>query len=194
MTRVKEFLSGLFPIKVNLPSEIKSGARFRGHWDIEVFNNKEEMKLISKSGCDNIVTDEGLNHILNVELHGATPVSPWYCSIFESNSTPLAAWTYDLYADSLVTEWILYNEATRVEYNEAESTAKSTTNSANKAVFTAITSAKTLYGAALVSVSTKSDHGAGFLLCAGLFAVAQPVIAGNVVNLTYTITSADDGI
>lgn len=175
----------------------KDCAKFRGKFEIEVYDNKENMNLISKSECHNIITNEGLNRILNTVLNVQTQVNPWYCSIFESDSTPLAAWTYHAYADSLVTEWTQFDETNRVAYVEAASSAQSTTNSANKAVFTANTGAKTLYGAALVSVATISDHAEGannVLLCAGTFTVAQPVIAANVVNLTYTITAADDGV
>lgn len=179
--------------KILEPKEgIKSGVRLSGHFTIRVYDNKENMKLISESECHNIITNEGLDHILDVVLHGTTPVSPWYCSIFESNSTPGSGWTYDTYADSDVTEWNAgYDESTRPEYEEAAASSQSTTNSANKATFTA-NATKTLYGAALVSVNTKGDHGAGTLLCAGTFTASQPVISGNVVELTYTITAADD--
>jgi hypothetical protein len=173
----------------------KDGAKFHGKFEIEVYDNKENMNLISKSECHNIVTNEGLNHILNVLLNGKTQTATWYCSIFEDNQTPLAAWTYHAYADTLVDEWTQFDETNRVAYVEAASSAQSTTNSANKAVFTANTGAKTLYGAALVSLATISDHtdnANNVLLCAGLFGTAQPVIAANVVNLTYTITAADD--
>ena len=173
----------------------KDSAKFKGIWEIEVFDKKPEEggKLIGKSSCQNIITDEGLNHILNVVLHGATPISPWYCGLYEDNQAGTAAMTYDV---PVFTECTAYDEATRQEYVEAESSAKSTTNSASKAVFTA-SDTKTLYGAALFSINTKGDHVSdpgSILLCAGLFAVAQPVIDGNIVNLTYTITSADDGI
>ncbi len=174
---------------------IKECVKFQGKFEIEVYDKSGT--LLSKSECHNIITDEGLNRILNTVLHGTTQISPWYCSIFESDSTPGADWTYDLYADSQATEWTQFAEAARIEYNEANSTAKSTSNSGNKAVFTATVGAKTLYGAALVSVVTLGNHAAGannVILCAGTFAVPQPVIATNIVNLTYTITSADDGI
>jgi hypothetical protein len=184
--------------KINLvlpdKSQIREGAKFRGHWGIEVFNNAKEMKLISKSECHNILTDEGLNHDLNVVLHGATQITTWYCVIFENDFTPDGDETY---AVPGYTETTAYTEATRPEYNEAESTSKSTTNSANKAVFTA-NAGKTFYGAALVGGgtdgNTKGDAaGGGKLFCAGKFGTAQPVIDGNVVNLTYTVTAADDG-
>ena len=171
--------------------QVKSGAKFRGVWEIEVLDKKGG-KIISKSRCENILTDQGLNKLLNVMLHAATQINPWYCVMFEDDVTPGAGATY---AVPTYTETVAYTEGTRPEYNEAESTAKSTTNSANKAVFT-MNATKTLYGAALVggggSPTVKGNvAGGGTLLSAGRFAVAQPVISGNVVNLTYQITASD---
>jgi hypothetical protein len=178
--------------------EAKAGAKFRGIWNIEVFEDQAAFdrgdKPIAVSECKNILTDEGLNKVLNVMLNGATQITTWYCVIFENDFTADGDETY---AVPGYTETTAYDEATRPEYVEAASTAKSTTNSANKAVFTA-NATKTFYGAALVgggsAATTKGDTaGGGTLLCAGKFTAAQPVIDGNVVNLTYTITAADAG-
>jgi hypothetical protein len=172
--------------------DIKSGAKFKGIWEIEVKDKKGN--LISKSRCENVITDEELNHILNVEFHGATQITTWYCLMFESDTTPDGDTTY---ATPVFTETTAYTEGTRPEYEEAESTEESTTNSANKATFT-MNATKTLYGAALVGGGTDANtkgntDGGGTMACAGKFDTAQPVISGNVVNLTYTITSADAG-
>ena len=95
------------------------------------------------------------------------------------------------------TETAAYDEATRPAFTEAASSSQSITNSADKATFTA-SGTKTFYGAGLVgggtAANTKSDTaGGGTLLCYGAFSTAQPVIDGNVVNLTYTITASDAG-
>ena len=98
----------------------------------------------------------------------------------------------ETYAVPEYTECEAYDEATRPEFNNAASSAESTTNSANKGVFT-MNATKTLYGASIVSVNTKGDEvGGGVLFCLGVFGASQPVINGNVVNLTYTCTSSDD--
>ena len=171
--------------------EAKSGAKLKGKWEIEVFD--KDGNFISSSECHNIVTNEGLDRVLNVMLHAATQLTTWYCLLFEDNYAPLAGDTYDVPG---FTECEAYDEATRPEYVEAASVARSTTNSANKVVFT-MNDTKTLYGAALVSLNTKGDHAAdpdSVLYCGAKFGAAQPVIATNVVNLTYTSTSADDGV
>jgi len=180
-------------VKINLPTNLRSGAKFKGIFDIEI---KDKLgNLLSRSRAENIITDEGLNKLLNIMLHAATQITTWYCVIFEDNYTPLSTNTY---AVPGYTEWTAFDEATRPEYVEAESTAKSTTNSANKAVFTA-NATKTLYGASLVGGGTDptvkgNTAGGGVLLCAGKFAASQPVVDDNVVDLTYTVTAADDAV
>lgn len=171
--------------------EMKTGAKLGGVFTLEVYD-KAGGKLISKTSCHNIITNEGLNRILDVMLHGTTQTATWYCGLFESNTTVDGAETYDV---PVFTECTAYDEATRPAYVEAAASSQSVTNSANKAVFTA-SDTKTLYGAALFSVSTKGDHAAGdnnVLFCCGKFTTAQPVIDGNVCNLTYTVTAADAG-
>ena len=174
--------------------QVKSGAKFRGVWEIVVLDRKGG-KVISKSRCENILTDEGLNKLLNVMLHGATQINPWYCVMFENDVTPGAGATY---AVPTYIETVAYTEGARPEYNEAESTAKSTTNLANQAIFTmsGFVGIKTLFGAALVggggSPTVKGNvAGGGTLLSAGRFDAAQPIISGNVVSLIYKITDAD---
>jgi len=189
--------------------EIKSGMKVGETIECEILDSRDPVtgkrfrdnkgrflprQVISRTYIKDLMINQGLNHILNVVLHGATQISPWYCVLSETNTAPAAGMTY---AVPSFTETTAYDEATRPEYNEAESTAQSTTNSANKATFTA-SATKTFYGAALVgggtAPSTKGDTaGGGTLLCYGLFATAQPVIDGNIVNLTYTVTSADAG-
>lgn len=179
-------------VKIVVDQEkMKAGVKLKGVFEVEVLD-KLGGKVISRSRFENILTDEGLNAVLNIMLHAATQLTTWYCLLFETNTTPAGGTTY---AVPVFTECVAYDEANRPEYVEAESSAKSTTNSANKAAFT-MNATKTLYGAALVAggtgANTKGDAaGGGTMLCAGKFAASQPVIDDNVVNLTYTITAAD---
>lgn len=168
----------------------RSGAKIWGYFIAECYR---ENKLIWTESTGNIITNEGLDRFLNVMLHATTQTSPWYCGLVETDTAPAAGMTYDV---PVFTESTSYDEATRPEYVEAESTARSTTNSANKAVFT-ISATKTMYGAALFSVNTKGDHAAGannVLLCYAKFGTSRSVIDDDVINLTYTITIADDGV
>ena len=170
---------------------MKGIVKVGGIFKVEIYD-KMHGNLISQSYAKNAVSDEGLDAILDIMLHAATQITTWYCLLFEDDVTPDGDTTY---AVPVFTESTAYDEATRPEYEEAAASSQSTTNSANKATFTA-SDTKTFYGAAIVGGgtdgNTKDDQaGGGTLLCAGKFDTAQPVIDGNVVNLTYTISAAD---
>jgi len=158
-------------------------------WSWEHFRNG---KLLDAWEYDNVCTDEGLNHMLDVTFHGTTPISPWYVEIFEDDVTPTAATTY---AVPVYTPSIAYDEATRPEYVEAAAASKVTTNAASKAVFT-INSTKTIYGASLVggglAATTKGDvAGGGTLFSGSKFGAAKSVIDNDVLNVTIAITLAN---
>lgn len=140
-------------------------------------------KLLSVSDDKNLVVNQGINHMLNVTLNAITQVTTWYIGIFEGNYTPVATDTAAGFP-AAATESTAYAEAARVTYNEATSTAQSVTNSASVAVFT-INATKTIYGAFLSSVSTKSAT-TGTLFAASRFATARSVISGDTLNVTYT--------
>lgn len=145
--------------------------------------------VLADEGPDsNVVTDEGVNHILDVVLHGTTPVNPWYVGIFEGNYTPLITDTAATFP-AAATESTSYSEATRVEYNEAAAVAKVTSNSANKARFT-MTANKTIYGAFLASSSAKQGT-TGTLLSAAKFSAPRVLLANDLFDVTYTISGQD---
>jgi len=140
------------------------------------------------SWSDNIIVNQGLDHILDVILHAATQVTTWYIAPFEGNYTPVATDTAaNITANS--TESTAYDESTRVEYVEAAASSQSITNAASVAVFT-INDTKTMFGAFLVSASAKSAT-TGSLLAASRFATSRAVIAADVLQVTYTLTAAD---
>ena len=163
--------------------------RIGGVLTIEQFRNGQ---FIGISKGHNIVTNEGLDRILNVMFNGGTQTATWYVAIFESNTTPLAAHNYDVPG---YTESTAYTFATRPEYVEATSSAQSITNSANKAVFT-MNDTKTIYGGSIVSLNTKGDHTGGannVLYSSVILGTARSVISGDILNATYTLGAADDG-
>lgn len=156
------------------------GGTFHG----EIVRNGE---VIDEFEDHNLVVNEGLNHLLDVLLHGSTQVSTWYLGVFEANYTPVATVTAATIT-SASTECTTYDEATRVAYNEAAASSQSTTNSANKATFT-FNATKTIYGAFLVSASAKSAT-TGTLFSAAAFSTSKSVVSGDQLLLTYTFTAS----
>ena len=169
----------------------RDGVKLGGIFNVECYRKG---KLIWSEKVHNLVTDEGLNALLDIMFHADTQITTWYCLLVESDTSPAAGMTY---ATPTFTESTAYDEATRPEYEEAAASGKSMTNSANKATFT-ISATKTMYGAAIVGggtdPNTKGDSaGGGTLYCYAQFSSSRSVIDDDVINLTYTLTSADDG-
>lgn len=155
-------------------------------WKWELYR---EGTLLWEDQNHNVCTDEGLNRLLDVMFHGTAATATWYVAIFESNTTPLTTHTY---AVPGYTESSAYTEGTRQEYVEGAASGKQITNSSNKATFS-INATKTIYGGALVSLSTKADTaGGGVLYCSSQFSGGgKSVTSGDTLKVTITLTAAD---
>jgi hypothetical protein len=143
--------------------------------------------IIDEWEDSNLVTNEGLDHALNVIFNGATQIATWYCGVFEGNYTPVAGVTAATIT-AAATECTAYDESTRVAFVEATSSAQSTTNSASRATFT-FNASKTIYGAFLVSASAKSAT-TGTLFSAARFSASKAVVDNDELLLTYTINAS----
>lgn len=148
------------------------------------------LKERDRTPTHNLVVNVGLDHILDVELHNATQVATWYVGIKNAGA---AAAGDTMASHAGWTENTNYDEATRPEYEEAAASGQSITNSANKATFTIDTDAQTIAGAFLVSNSTKGGS-TGTLLCVDDFASSKSCDDNDVLEVTYTISAADDGV
>lgn len=133
----------------------------------------------------NLAVDQGLNLMNDVFFHGTTQVSPWYVGLFEGDYTPVAGDTAATFPGS-ATECTAYDETTRVEYVEAASAGKLTTNSANRATFT-FNAAKTIRGGFLSSVAAKGAI-TGSLFAADRGAASKGVEDDDVLLVAYGFT------
>jgi len=135
----------------------------------------------------NKIVNEGLNDLLQTYLGNGTQIPTWYVGIFEGNYTPVAGDAAASIATNS-TESIAYDEATRPEWVDAAAAAQSISNTASKAVFT-INATKTIYGALLVSTSTKAGA-VGKLFSASRFATSRSVVAADQLLITYTVQAS----
>jgi len=157
-------------------------------WEVE---HIRDGKVIDRTIDFNLVTDEGINAILEKMFHSGAQITAWYIAPFETNTTPVIGMTY---AVPTFTETTAYNEANRVASTFAAAAAKSITNTANTATFT-FNAAKTIYGAALFgggsAPSTKGDvAGGGTLFAVALFGAPKSVVATDILRITVTIPGA----
>lgn len=138
----------------------------------------------------NLVTTEGLNHLLDAVFAADTQITTWYVAPFEDDHTPAAG---DTYAVPGFTECTAYGEASRVQWQQGGAAAGVITNSAIKASLT-FNAVKTIYGAALVgggtAAATKDDQaGGGTLFCESQFSGgSENVLNGSVLKVTIEIT------
>jgi hypothetical protein len=161
----------------------KSDLRVGGKYSGQIIRAGE---VIDEWEDDNLVTNEGLNALLNVMLNGATQITTWYLGVFEGNYTPVAGVTAATIT-AASTECTAYDEATRVAYVEAAASSQSITNAASRATFT-FNATKTIYGAFLVSASAKSAT-TGTLFSAARFGTSKSVVDDDQLLLTYTFSA-----
>lgn len=144
-------------------------------------------EVIDEFEDPNLVVNEGLNSLLGVMFNSATQITAWYMGVFEGNYTPLATETAATIATAS-TESTAYASTTRPAYVQAAPSSQSITNSASRASFV-FNATKSIYGAFLVSTSTKSGT-SGVLFSAAKFSAVKSVQSGDELLLTYMFTAS----
>jgi hypothetical protein len=86
-----------------------------------------------------------------------------------------------------------YSQANRVAWTGGSVASQSIDNSASPASFTINQDATVIYGAFLTSNNTKGGS-TGTLWSAGDFASSKSLDNGEILEITITYTSADDGV
>lgn len=164
--------------------EQKSSINVKGQWTVECFGPNGERKW--QESFDNLVTNAGVNYLLDAGLSGASPITSWYVGL-KGSGTPVAGDTLTSHGSwSEVTPY----SGNRLAWTEAGVSSKSITNSASPASFS-ITSSVTVHGAFLCSVASGTS---GTLFSAGDFSSSKAVDNGDTLNVTYTISGDDDGV
>jgi hypothetical protein len=158
----------------------------KGQFQLECYDKDGKLKWIEK--LKNIVVDEGLNDILDVYLSGATQSTSWYVGLKGSNQTPAAGWNAAGIGTQF-TEFTAYTEGTRQAWTEAGVSSKQITNSASPAQFN-INNTGTVYGAFIINNNTKGGA-TGKMWCCSNFDASRAVANGDLLKVTYTVTSAD---
>lgn len=160
----------------------KSRVRLGGVFEVTCYDKDGNVKWTDRA--ENLVVDTGLNYLLDSGFSGSEYVG------LKGTGTPAAGDTMSSHATW--SEIVPYSDSTRPAYSHAAASSKSLTNSASKASF-AINATSTVYGAFLTTNSTKSGT-TGTLICAGDFSSSRSVINGDTLEVTYTISAADDGV
>lgn len=136
----------------------------------------------------NLVVNEGLTYLLDVGIANGTKLSTWYLAPFSGNVTPLASWTAANFTAN-ATEFTSYSEAARQTFVTPAAASQNVNNTASVAVITCNAAGPfTIYGAGLLSVSTKSAT-TGKLMSAGLFASPKSIDDTETLSTSYSLTA-----
>lgn len=131
-----------------------------------------------------MIPTEGITYLLNTGYKAGSQIPDWYVALFEGNYTPVAGSAAANFVAN-ATECTTYAETTRPIWNEGAITAGALDNSASKAEFT-FNAAKTVYGAALLSVSTKGAS-TGTMGAIARFASARAMQIDDILRVTVPV-------
>ena len=162
----------------------------RGTWLVEFYRPKRSgtLALFDVDEFDNIVVNEGRDHLLDVTLSGATQDTTWFVGLTDGTPTVAAADTQDSHAGWV--EVTAYSEANRIAWVDGGVSAQSVDNSGTPASFS-INGSTTVGGAFLVGDNTKgsASPAVNVLYAAGAFSGGDRSLQNlDTIDVTATMT------
>lgn len=145
-------------------------------------------ELLSKQEVPNGITDEGLDHILNTQFHGGTPITTWYVGLI-NNSGFTGLDDGDIMSSHTGwTESTSYSGGARPTWGAGAASGRQITNGTT-ADFN-INAPATIYGLFIVGGTGGGTPGGttGTLWSTAAFSTPYAVLSGDVLKITYTLS------
>jgi len=137
---------------------------------------------------ENLITDEGCNHALEIVLANGTQKAEWFIGLAAGGLTPAAGDTLASHAGW--TEVTNYSEGERQAWTPGAVSGKSVDNTGSPASFS-INATSNIGGAFLCSVNTGTS---GVLYAVGALTGGARVLGnGDTITINSTFNAADDG-
>jgi hypothetical protein len=166
---------------------MRSGVKLGGVFDVWCYGPDGSLKWHDRA--KNLVTSEGLNHILDVLFKSGTQIDPWYVGLTDGAPSPAVGDT--LGSHTGWSEVTAYSESGRQEFVDGAIGSQSLDNSGSKASYSIDTNSTTIGGAFLASASSGTT---GTLLCVAAFSGGnKSADSGDTLEVQYTFSAADDG-
>jgi len=154
---------------------------FKGLWEFRCLDSNGNIKW--EELIPNLITSQGLNHILDTEFHNGTKVETWYVGLKHAGN---AAAGDTLSSHGGWTECANYT-GNRKSYNEAAASSGSITNSAAKASFSINANNQVIAGGFLCSAENGTS---GTLFSVVDFTGGNKTCDnGDTLEVTYTISA-----
>ena len=139
----------------------------------------------------NLVTTEGLAHLLNVALGSTAKPAGYYLALFNGAASPAANWTASSFAAAageVVSMTEGYTAATRPVWTPANTATGSIDNMASVASLTMATaSSLNVTGSAMLTNNVRGGT-TGVLISASRYPVARTFQAGDTFDIGYRIS------
>lgn len=164
----------------------KQNIGLHGHYKLRAYNRDGSIKW--EDSFDNLVVNNGLDHVLEVALRLGTQAGGWYVGI-KATGTPAAADT--MVSHGSWSEITAYSQSNRPTWSPGSLSSQSVDNAASPAQFTINANGTVIYGAFLTSINTKGGN-TGTLFSAGNFISSKTLDSGEIleITITYTISSS----
>ncbi len=187
-------------IQIFSAADLMVGGSPKGHFTVR---HGRGGRIINEYFIPNLITNEGKNHILDVQFHGTSPISPWYLGLIDNASftAVAAADNYDqINGTNGWDEFVDYTDrnnsdsaVTRPTWVEGAAASQSITTNSTLAIydFTDAGTLKGLFVAGGASAATKGDNTSGTghkLWAATPFADLIEVAGGDDLSVSYTVS------
>ena len=172
--------------------DLKVGTVHKNTYEFECFDSEGNLKWTES--VKNLVTNEGLDDVLDKYLKGSGYTAAWYVGLVDNASfTAIAATntSTDIHVSTATNGWIEfddYSEGVRQTLTLGTVSSQSVDNSASKAAFS-IDATGVVNGAFVVDTNVWGT-GAGVLYGAASFSATRNVENGDTLNVTVTLTQA----
>lgn len=171
-------------VRAAVASVLALSGAFAGHWDVVCRDRNGVEKW--RDEIENLVTNEGLNYILDAGLSGASPDTTWFIGLI--SATPTVAAGNTLASHAGWTEVTAYDEGARQAWVDGGVSSQSVSNVGSPAVFTISADGTDVGGAFLCGVNSGTS---GTLYAAGAFTAGNKSLDdGDTLEVTFTATAA----
>jgi len=165
---------------------LQAGARLKTVYTVECLDKRGKLKW--RDVHENIVTNAGLNDLLDKYLKGSAYTAAWYVGLTDGTPTVAAGDTMASHAGW--TEITAFTEGARPALTLGTVASQSVDNSASKATFSINADSQTIGGSFLVTNSTKGGSTGILYSVAAYTAGDKSLDNGDTLNVTATLTAA----
>lgn len=171
-------------------SDCEQRIQLFNHYEVECIGPNGELKW--KDDIYNLVTNAGLNDLLDKYLKGSSYTAAFYVGLVDGSTSPIPSYAA---GDTMAshagwTEEQSYSESVRQTLTLGTVASQSVDNSASKASFSINANSQVIAGAFIVTDNTKGGT-SGILYGVGNFSGGNKnADNGDTLNVTCTLTAA----